>query len=230
MGHPRDGWSKVEVVSKIISALFLPIVLLLLGYWFSTQQKELDNLRNQAENSASRLTTMLRHLSSENPKERELATKVTEFLGKKNQLPSELVPVLLEIANNDPSKDVSIKARQSLETIANENKVLAPTIREGLFPLSKLVYIQIANEKQHEKAKKIQSDLRQNGFSAPGIENVSGKAIIPPNMEVRYFNDKEKSQVEKIVDILKANGITRVHPILISKGTGPIEIWFSSND
>jgi len=189
MSESRDCLSIIEILSKIFAALVLPIILFFLGNSFNTQLK-----------NSERLTTMLKHLSSENPREREIATKVAQFFGENNQLPKELLPVLLDIANNDSNKNVTIKVRQSLTEMAEKNPSIKQTIKGGFDPI---VYIQIADEIQREKAKKVQSELRQNGFSAPGIENIKGKATIPSNMEIRYFSDEEKNQAEKIGDVLK---------------------------
>ncbi len=235
MIEKHDRWSKAEIISKITSALILPIVLLVIANTYNKQQQETEILRNKAENSANRLTTMLKSLSSENPKERELAIRVAEFFSKNDQLPNELIPVLLSIASSDPNKDVSSEARQSLKNMAKENKSLASVINEGLTILPQIVYIQIANENQREKAQKLQADLRKNGYSAPGIENVGdeigSKPTLPQNTEVRYFNVEDKNHVEKIIGILKSNGFQNVSPVPIRlEKTEPIEIWFSPND
>src|SRR5262249_51798975 len=104
MPEQRDRWTKAEVISKIISALFLPIALLWLGTWLTEQQRISDEKRSKAEGNANRLTTLLKSLSSDNARERLLATKVTEYFGTQDLLPSELVPVLVEISAKDPDK------------------------------------------------------------------------------------------------------------------------------
>lgn len=152
MAEERDGWAKAEVISKIISALFLPIVLLGLGTWLSGQQRNAEEKRSKAESNANRLTTMLKSLSSDSARERLLATKVTEYFGKNNQLPSELVPALLEISAKDPSKEVSDSAFQSLSAVAETNKVLAPTIEKALKASSILRESQVPGRTIHSSS------------------------------------------------------------------------------
>lgn len=233
MSEQRDGWSKAEVVSKIVSALFLPIVLLWLGTWFNDQQKKSEEIKNSAESSANRLTTMLKSLASDNPRERLLATKVMMYFGTHDQLPSELVPALVEIAAGDPNKEVSDSAFQSLTTAAQTDRKLAPTIEKALGALPARVYIQIAGPTQRAKAKQIQQELIDHGLLVPGIEDVSGKADIPKNTNVRYFNDQDKATAETVVGILHSNGIASAYPYRVSGRSarpGTLEIWFSQND
>lgn len=244
MAEQRDGWAKAEVISKIVSALFLPIALLWLGTWLSgqqrqadairdTAQRQADAIRNTAESNANRLTLMLKSLSSDSARERLLATKVTEYFGKNNQLPGELVPVLLEIAAKDPNKEVSDGAFQSASAVAQTNKDLAPTIEKELNAIPARVYIQIANESQRDKAGQIRAKLIEKNFLVPGIENVSGKAEVPKNTNVRFFNEQDRTAAETVVGILHSAGITKAfaYPVSGQKARpGTLEIWFSQND
>jgi hypothetical protein len=233
MPEQRDGWTRAEVISKIVSAVFLPIVLLVLGTWFSRQQKQSEEMRSLAESNANRLTTLLKSLSSDNPRERLLATKVTEYFGAHNQLPNELVPALLEISATDPSKDVSDSAFRSLAATAQANQTLAPTIATALRTLPARVYIQIASPAQRDKARQIQQKLIDAGFVVPGIEDISGKADIPRATSVRYFNDEDKANAEKIVEILRTNSSNSPFAYRVSNlhaRPGTLEIWFSRNE
>jgi len=233
MPEQRDGWAKAEVISKIIAALILPLVLVALGAWLSKQQREADTTRSTAESNANRLTTMLKSLSSDSTRERLLATKVTEYFGKNNQLPGELVPVLLEIAAKDPNKEVSDSAFQSASAVAETNKDLAPTIVKALNAIPARIYIQIASETQREKAGQIRAKLIEKGFLVPGIENISGKAEVPKNTNVRYFNDLDKSPAETIADLLHSVGISKAFAYAVSDQKarpGTLEIWFSRSD
>ena len=133
MAEPQDWWQKAEIVTKIVSsiaAIFLPIALLIVGNQLTQRQKGIEYSKQQAESKASRLTTIVDQLSSENIKKRQLAIKVAEFLGKNDQLPRELIPALMVIIQSDPSKDVSTEARESLENIAKRNPAIEQTINK----------------------------------------------------------------------------------------------------
>lgn len=241
--EPRDWWSKAEIVTKIISsiaAVFLPVALLMVSDQFNQRQRTSDEkkqeaaaLKQQDENIANRLPKLIQQLSSNNPIEKELSLQSALYLATKKQLPPELMPVLTSVAtsvaNNDKNKKTRDEVRKSLLNAAEQNPAFAPEIKAKL---STLVYLQIATEAQREKAIKIQSDLIQNKFSAPGIENVSKNKVkieIPNITEVRYFRDEDKTQIEKIKNILKSNGITTVREDKVAGTDQQIEIWFSSD-
>lgn len=92
------------------------------------------------------------------------------------------------------------------------------------------VFIQIADESQRPKMQGLQEKLRRLGFAAPGIENVKGKAGIPANPNVRYFNDGDKQAAEKVVAELKAAGFPTAYPYRVNMKAPPgsLEIWLSS--
>src|SRR5262249_46713534 len=145
-------------------------------------------------------------------------------------LPSELVPVLVEISAKDPDKAVSDSAFQSLAATAKANKSLAPTIEKALGTLPRRVYIQIAGSKQREKARQIQQKLIVAGFIVPGIEDVSGKAVIPKTTSVRYFTDSDKATAGDLVQMLRANGLPSAAALPVSSNNarpGTLELWFS---
>lgn len=242
-------WPKIDIIAKVltaIAAIVLPIIILHLGNQYTEEQKKLEAARQEklkeiemsrqrSEGNASRLSMLVDQLSSENIKKRQMAIVVAEYLGKKDQLPQEIIPVLIATATSDPNKVVSADARQSLENIADRNPALAKTIIEGLASSPPLVYIQYAKNSQEAKANKIRQDLQNAGFSAPGIENVGDdigpKPIIPQNNEIRYFKESDRSHMDKIMDILKSNGIANVRQVFLPvRNPGPIEIWFSANN
>jgi hypothetical protein len=68
-----------------------------------------------------------------------------------------------------------------------------------------LVYIQIADARQLEKAQKIQQELNNRGFSAPGVENVGKKA--PNTTELRYFRRSDANKLNDITETLKESNI-----------------------
>jgi len=233
MPEPRDWWSKAEITTKIVSsvaAMFLPIALLIVGNQLTEEQKRAEDSRQQAESQANRLPKLVEQLSSGNQTERKLTVQVAIYLANQGQLPKDLVPALVAVANTDNDPKIRSEVRSALANLAEQQPSLAPEINAEL---STLVYIQIANENQREKARAIQSDLIRNGFSAPGIENVGddvgAKPEIPNITEIRYFRDEDQAQVEKIQSILRSNGITDFRAVETSGAIKQIEIWLPSN-
>lgn len=93
----RDSWSRVEIIAKATAGILIPIILLVLGHWFTSQQKEADI----SQRNADRIPQFIKHLASENPKERLIAIHVLRHLGDIGEFPSELVTPLAIIAESD---------------------------------------------------------------------------------------------------------------------------------
>jgi hypothetical protein len=221
---------RIESISKILAAIVVPVLLWWLGTSYNDRQQQMEERRITAENSASRLTTLLKNLSSESLRERQIATKIAEYFAKNNQLPPELIPVLIEISLTDPNRSVSSGAVQSLAAAGDSNKTLAPAIKQALAELPDRVYIHIRDEQQREQAKKLSSVLEQNGFLVPGIERVASG---PKRTEVRYFLPEQQAQgAKKISDIVAQTIGEPVVPTQIRGYEGKVnskqfEIWLA---
>jgi Novel STAND NTPase 1 len=95
-----------------------------------------------------------------------------------------------------------------------------------------LVYLQIPRNQERTTAERLQKQLKENGYDAPGIESVS---IAPKRFELRYFRDAEQVDAEKLAGLIKKwnYGDIQVHHI---KGyethsrLKQFEIWFPSID
>jgi hypothetical protein len=207
MTEARDTWSKIEILSKIVAALFLPIMLLIIAQIYTTRQKLADEARIAAENNAHRLTEILTHLSSDNDKERKLTVIIATYFAEHNQLPGELLPALSNIAANDPNQEVANAAQQSLTAAAETNKALAPAAKQFLKQLPGRVYIHIPTEEQRGLAEHIISLLKDTGLNTPGIQRVSVRQI-PNQTELRYFYDEDAQEAQTIHDLLDKNSIT----------------------
>ena len=99
------------------------------------------------------------------------------------------------------------------------------------------VYLQISDEGQRQLARSLQSTLLNEGFLAPGVENVGrkGNIFIPSQMEVRYYREEELPDALRLVAMIKNQNIglpVNENPQKIpgnGRGTRPghFEIWFS---
>jgi hypothetical protein len=240
MAKLKDRWDKTEIVAKVlgaIGAIAIPILLWWLGVKYTERQRTAEDERAAAEDErvasegrVNHLTTLLKSLSSDNSRERQMAIRIAEYLGKKNLLPPELVPVLLKISLDDPSAIVSNDAVKSLAVVSKANSSLAPEIQQALASLPNLVYIHIRHETQREKAKIVSELLNRKGFSVSGIEYVS---LGPQNPQVRYFfPEKQATTAKQIADIVSGEVGEKFNPQYIDHfedkaNPKQYEVWFA---
>ena len=96
------------------------------------------------------------------------------------------------------------------------------------------IYLQIGNEDQRDRARKIQQQLQKNGYLAPGVENVGSKS--PGQTKLKYFHADKKPEAEQLGRLLQSLGINVGSPQYI-KGfedsskvrARQYEIWFGSD-
>jgi len=122
----RDGWGKLGLVSQIASSLLLPVLLFVASQNYTHHR----DLSDQAQRNADRMTAMLGHLSSENPRERLLALQFVEQLAHSNQFPPELVPIVLATAG-DSNVTVAKAASQLLTDVVTRDTAAAQSIVLG---------------------------------------------------------------------------------------------------
>lgn len=106
------------------------------------------------------------------------------------------------------------------------------------------VYLHIAEEGQRPAARALQTALIEAGFVVPGIQNVAGKAYVPPQSEVRFFASGHATEelARKISAVafdqkLVRNGL-RLSPekpsardLKISTDvTSHFEVWFAASE
>jgi hypothetical protein len=102
-----NAWTRFDIAAKAFAAVGLPVIIGLLGYWHNETERE-SNRRDLAfrdsvaalERQADRLTGLVEHLSSDNARRRLIAIRIAEQLSLRNQLPSEILPVLADIAQS----------------------------------------------------------------------------------------------------------------------------------
>ena len=112
MADSRDGWAKFEIAARAFAAVGLPLIVGLLGYWHNQSEQDANRrdlaLRDSIaaqDRRADRLTGLIEHLSSDNPRRRLMAIRVAEQFSLRNQLPPEIVPVLTDLASGPDSSE-----------------------------------------------------------------------------------------------------------------------------
>lgn len=143
-----------------------------------------------------------------------------EDLAKVAQLESK------EQNGNASPEEVSLKANLAEKiSIRNESLMVQTSLPK---PKTTRVFIHINDEEQRAVMKTLQNNLSGLGFAVPGIENITGKAQIPENPNVRYFNDQDADQAALVVEQLKSLGFTNAYPYrvrAISAPVGSLEVW-----
>ena len=93
--------------------------------------------------------------------------------------------------------------------------------------LPQRIYVHIADESQRAEAQALQTQLREQKFLMPGIENV-GRARAPAVADVRYFNEGDAATARRVLDEMRKLGM-KVDPtpkkLPLQAPEGQVEIW-----
>ena len=101
-------------------------------------------------------------------------------------------------------------------------------------PVIPTIYLHIYNESQRDKAKEFQAKLLENKFHVPGIENVGDDTGTKANSinqdTVRFYNDADKANAEKIQSLIDPTFIVQKGVTKQKISPGTIEVWFKTPD
>lgn len=204
---------------EVLSAL-TPLILGLCITGVGTFFTRVYDLRQLQLNQLSALDKYRTLLVSDNPYEREFAYASFAALGYE-QLAIKLIQIKQDAAGRSVVQEIKLTGTAAAKAEAST----------ALSSLPIRVFLHIASEAQRGKAKDVIAVLQQRGYVTPGIENVSGKAVIPKNTNVRYFNDEDKPTANAIVTILKEKGISNAYAYRVPRfkvSPGSFEVWFSA--
>jgi len=231
MAELRDAWSKIDIVLKALAGVALPIALFWIGHQFSVQQENATVSNRQAE----RLSSLLAPLASENPTERRIAIEVAAYWAMRDQLPPELVPIITNIAKEDPSATTAQAAAVALLQIEKSDPGLRSAIEGDIESAPARIYFHISVETQREAARTLAARLLETlgpEFVVPGVEKKPG----PTANELRFFKKSEKEEADKIAQALSTLGVrVRVQDLSkkyeASKGIRPrhYELWLAES-
>ena len=93
-----------------------------------------------------------------------------------------------------------------------------------------LVYLQIPRNQERVTAERLQKQLKDNGYDAPGIESVS---VGPKGFELRYFRDAEQNDAENLAGLVRKWNfgdiqVRRIKGYETRSRLKQFEIWFPS--
>lgn len=157
----RDVWAKAEIVAKILGSVLLPVVLVVIGYWFTNQQRlgddarvqqqrNADNARidaqrkadsdrldaqskaDEEQRNADRMATLVKYLASDREPERFFGTNLVAALAEDKLVPIPIAQVVFTVGKDDPSKRVKDSANDALA------RLVAASPDKFLAPLQKL--------------------------------------------------------------------------------------------
>ncbi len=200
MEKNRDFWSKIEVVSKIIGAILIPLTIFLVGQKFN-EEKEIAN-KNQRD--FQNTIELLKLCNSENDKLRLSGFNYAEYLQRKNLLDEELIPILSRVQSEEKNSETAIKTGEVFEKIKS-NFDKNPIVNDLDSDLVTRVYFHINQENQRGNANRLKSFLEskrndfKNGLNVPGIELKDYSFQIS---QLRVFKKEEIELANKIADVV----------------------------
>ena len=113
MSEKRDGWSKVEVISGVVSALMTTALAVVVPLG-------LESLK-----SAERAASVIEHLSSDSPNRRRMALSVIDEYWRNKQVSDAIAQSFLVVMTDDPIEDV----RNAAVEIAKYNPGISAALR-----------------------------------------------------------------------------------------------------
>jgi hypothetical protein len=186
MNEKRDNWSKIDVIGKILGGILLPFVIFFVGTNINIQQQR----KEQNQKNIDRVSSIIKSLSSENKREKELTLVFAKFLAQKKQFPEELFPVFLNVINSETDFDLAQEATNVLTVVGQTNEVVSNEVKNLKSDKTPLIYIQYKNDSSYTKAVQIHKILLSEGYRSPGIEHLE-KAILKGN-DLRYFSNSSE--------------------------------------
>ena len=203
VAEAKDGWDKIDVATKVISALgsiAIPIALFVVGNRLSERQQ----LQSVAQLKADRVERMLVHLVSQNAEEKKLAVRVCDFLANQQQFPPELLPALTELATSDAREGYSASASDALQKAAqSSDQVVARLARDSLSAMPPRLNVH-APQPTAEVTTATANLAHQNVVVAVQNEPTA----VPDTTELRYFRPEDAGAAQQMVARLKQQGIT----------------------
>lgn len=214
MADPTPPPKRWYEVLAALTPLILGLAVTGVGTFFTA----VNNARQTQLNQITALDKFRASLISPNASEREFAYAAFAALGY------EAMALKIIQAKQDPVGRAL--AEEVKETSSGADRETAIAVLAGTPPV---VYIHIASESQRERAEEFSQHLGRARFLVKGIENISGKAAVPRQTSVRYFNPEDQPAANAVVDALKAIGESGATAQIVTRfkvRPGSLEVWF----
>lgn len=203
---------KLKLISNLVAALSVVVFIVLLGYSAS----KLRSLNEEIGSRKHQLEELEKKRAGLEAQTRELEDTVKVLEGRKTLLESVIDQFPQESAR---AYEKAMASRSAFES-------------QGAEEVEPLVYIQISDESQRQRAQALADALQERGYTVPDIENVSKKpGGAPRDTQLRLFPGSDKEDKEQLLRVLEAEGI-KAEPRTLPLVARPnqYEIWFGTND
>ena len=233
---PSPAWDAImkplEVLSKM-AAICVPLLLFYFGNKINNQRaQESDN-----QQRLNRILALIKSLSSDNERERQLAINFAQYLANSNQYPPEMYGFMSTIISTDSTLSTSAAAvLDTLRMRANQSNspVVKSEVAVAIRSIVPRIYIQYPKDRMSKSAAdSVMSLLQGKGYTAPATEGIVYGGTLGAN-ELRYFHQAEEKKVEEVLAALAQMGIrarpayVRGHESDASVKPYTFELWFSN--
>ena len=210
----KAKWFKVAAtVFPLVIALGFFIFLIA---FIENAKGNLDSTQKLADQEFSRYDELKRNNDLLEAKIKKLNDTLQDSQNKSCQEQKEATKEALAQVSSIPGIDLTKPSPTQIPKVPTESKG------------NSLVYIQIVDESQREKAKTIAEMLRSKGYNVPGIELVKSLKGKVEQTQVRYFHQDEVVDARKLASLLKVGDLKLIFtPLPAPKGQ--MEIWFADN-
>ena len=76
----RDGWDKLKIIAEVLSKLFIPIVVIVLPWFWSMYQLNLQKKQHEANIEEKAVDNFYKDIGSNNPAQQNLAVGVLKMV------------------------------------------------------------------------------------------------------------------------------------------------------
>jgi hypothetical protein len=219
---------KLQKYSRKIAALSLAVFFVFIGisFWSLWRvRKEVASLEDKKQSLAQSVEDL------------KLQQKVlSETISKIAIERPEAVKDAINQVTEQPDKPAAQPDKPAADQENNRVKIAriavdqviqsAPSVAKSLTR----VFLQIGDESQRPRARRVSALLQKEGYVVPGIENVGNRAPQSTQVRCKPRNDAERAEGQKLTSLLQDWGIKVIFQE-IGDTTRPwqYEIWFGSD-
>lgn len=212
----RDGWAKLDVASKAIGSILIPLALFVASQRIASQQKENENKRSEqqriaqdSQRMADRATQLLKSLASRDTVERDLAMTVATYFGQQRQLPRELIPAMLQVIQR-AQPAVGREEPRPLPAVTRALAAVEPAGATAGRPAA-WVYL---GAYSHADGKLVSRNFAGPDRITPPAELVASTAVLKRAAPPRYLADEwRRGEVVGVVEEGQKVRVTQVDTI-----------------
>ncbi len=230
LGKERDGRvTQAERWISVTGSILIPVLISAFGFYFTTQQDEIETRRMAEQKQRDELLDMQRQqiehtrqlidlFTHPDDSKRQMGLDLFNYLLRKDLIPVEMEAVFISYATGVEKPDLVLMSDQNVPSTNSTNsenlqramgfaekvKAIAKKARTELPPR---VYFHVNDSLQRQAASAVKGRLE-------GLTLLDGKAMVVPSIdsgtkgpnskELRFFKSSEKDEAETILSLLNA--------------------------